>query len=41
VDNLEVQLVTSPQTETLKSIQTLKREMIFLRRSVWPLREVV
>ena len=41
VDNLEVQLVTSPQTETLKSIQTLKREMIFLRRSVWPLREVI
>ena len=41
VDNLEVQLVTSPQAETLKSIQTLKREMIFLRRSVWPLREVI
>jgi magnesium transporter len=41
VDNLEVQLITSPQTETLKSIQKLKREMIFLRRSVWPLREVI
>jgi magnesium transporter len=41
VDSLEVQLVTSPKTETLKSIQRLKREMIFLRRSVWPLREVI
>jgi magnesium transporter len=41
VDDLEVQLVTSPKTETLKSIQSLKREMIFLRRSVWPLREVI
>jgi magnesium transporter len=41
VDDLEVQLITSPQTETLKSIQKLKREMIFLRRSVWPLREVI
>jgi magnesium transporter len=41
VDNLEVQLVASPKTETLKSIQKLKKEMIFLRRSVWPLREVI
>jgi magnesium transporter len=41
VDNLEVQLVTSPKTETLKTIQKLKKEMIFLRRSVWPLREVI
>ncbi len=41
IDELEVQLVTSPRTEILKSIQTLKREMIFLRRSVWPLREVI
>jgi len=41
VDNLEVQLVTSPKRETLKSIQKLKKEMIFLRRSVWPLREVI
>jgi magnesium transporter len=41
VDNLEVQLVTSPKTDTLKTIQKLKREMIFLRRSVWPLREVI
>jgi magnesium transporter len=41
VDNLEVQLVASPKRETLKSIQKLKKEMIFLRRSVWPLREVI
>jgi magnesium transporter len=41
IDDLEVQLVTSAKTETLKSIQKLKKEMIFLRRSVWPLREVI
>jgi len=34
-------LVTRPTTETLKTIHQLKREMIFLRRAVWPLREVV
>jgi magnesium transporter len=33
--------VTEPTSKTLRSIHTLKREMIFLRRSVWPLREVI
>lgn len=41
LDNLEAQLVTSPGTETLHTIQELKKEMILLRKSVWPLREVV
>jgi len=41
VDDLEVQLVTSPKTQILRSIQELKKKMIFLRRSVWPLREVI
>jgi magnesium transporter len=41
IDDLEAHLVTSPKTETLRSIQKLKKEMIFLRRSVWPLREVI
>ncbi len=41
LDNLEVQLAASPKTEALRSIQKLKKEMIFLRRSVWPLREVI
>jgi len=33
--------VANPTSETLQRIHTLKREMIFLRKSVWPLREVV
>lgn len=41
IDKLEEKLVISPKTATLKTIQGLKREMIVLRRSVWPLREVV
>lgn len=34
-------LATNPTPETLQAIHHLKREMIFLRRSVWPLREVI
>jgi len=41
VEDLEEALVTDPRPETLQSIHNLKREMIFLRKSVWPLREVV
>jgi magnesium transporter len=41
IEFLEEELVTRPTAETLKTIHQLKREMIFLRKAVWPLREVV
>jgi magnesium transporter len=41
VEGLEEDLVTDPGQKTLHDIHTLKREMIYLRKSVWPLREVV
>jgi magnesium transporter len=41
IEFLEEELVTNPTPETLQTIHNLKREMIFLRRSVWPLREVI
>jgi len=41
VEFLEEELVTEPTTKTLKEIHNLKREMIFLRKAVWPLREVI
>lgn len=41
IEELEEELVEHPSPETLQSIHTLKKEMIFLRRSVWPLREVI
>ena len=41
IEFLEDELVVNPRTETLQMIHSLKREMIFLRKSVWPLREVV
>lgn len=41
IEFLEEELVTDPRPETLQSIHRLKREMILLRKSVWPLREVI
>ncbi|UCD13661.1 MAG: magnesium/cobalt transporter CorA [Thermoplasmatales archaeon] len=41
VEEMEEELVTNPTPETLQTIHNLKREMIFLRKSVWPLREVI
>jgi len=40
IELLEERLIASPTPETLQIIQNLKREMIFLRKAVWPLREV-
>ncbi len=41
IENTEELLLAAPTSETLESIQLLKREMMVLRKSVWPLREVV
>jgi len=41
IEALEDELVSDPRQETLHKIHALKREMIFLRKSIWPLREVV
>ena len=41
IENMEEELVTRPTPETLQAIHNLKRELIVLRKSIWPLREVV
>lgn len=41
IEFLEEKLIINPVPETINLIHKLKREMIFLRRSVWPLREVI
>lgn len=41
IEILEEKLVTTPATPTLQKIQKLKREMICLRKWIWPLREVI
>jgi len=41
IEGMESELISEPDTKTLSSIYSLKRDAVFLRRSVWPLREVV
>lgn len=41
IEDLEDELVKTPVTGTVQEIHALKREMIFLRKAVWPLREVI
>ncbi len=41
IEDIEDDLVKNPTPEVLHMIHSLKRELIFLRKSVWPLREVI
>lgn len=41
IEDLEEELITNPLKTTLTKIYTLKREMLFLRKTVWPLREAI
>ena len=41
VEILEEALIRDPRPEILQTIYNLKRELIFLRKSVWPLREII
>jgi len=41
IELLEEGLIESPSTKMLRSLQGLKKEMILLRKSLWPLREMI
>lgn len=41
IEKLEDELLEEPRPDVLRVVHTLKREMILLRRAVWPLREVL
>ncbi len=41
IELIEEKLVKEPNPRILRTIHSLKRDMIFLRRSIWPLREVI
>jgi len=41
IEVLQGIVVARPEPDTVKSIHSLKREMIFMRKNLWPLREVV
>ena len=41
IEELEEELISHPSQNILKNIYILKRELVFLRKSVWPAREVI
>ena len=41
IEGTEEVLIADPSPETLQAINYLKRELLFIRKSVWPLREVI
>ena len=41
VEELQEIVLSDPKSEVLKEIQELRQEMISLRKSIWPLREVI
>lgn len=41
ITEMEDELMSGPKPETMHKIHTLRNEMIFLRKSVWPLRELI
>jgi len=41
IEDLEEALLGDPAQETLAAIHELKREMIYMRKQVWPLREMI
>ncbi len=41
MESLQEELIEKPTPETLQTIQRLKRDMIYFRKLVWPLREVI
>jgi len=41
IEDVEEELLKETSPKTLQKIHSLKREMIFLRKSIWPLREAI
>ncbi len=41
IDSVEEELISRPTPRTLLKINSLKKEMLYVRKSLWPLREVI
>jgi magnesium transporter len=41
IELMDEQLIAEPTPDTLQVLHSMKREMIFLRKSVWPVRDMV
>ena len=40
IETLQERVIADPKPDTLREIHALKRQLLFVRRAVWPLREV-
>ncbi|MDH3343879.1 MAG: magnesium/cobalt transporter CorA [Desulfobacteraceae bacterium] len=41
IEDIETQLLDNPTRDTLEIIHEMKREMIYLRKQIWPIREII
>ncbi|MFH1700563.1 MAG: magnesium/cobalt transporter CorA [Candidatus Zixiibacteriota bacterium] len=41
IEDMEDELIKNPKTDDLETIHDLKRQLIYMRKATWPLREVV
>lgn len=41
IEALEEEVLANPRADVLQTLHRLKREMIYLRKAVWPLREII
>ena len=41
IESLQERVIADPKPETLQDIHALKRQLLFVRRAVWPLREAM
>lgn len=41
IETLEDEIAENPKAESLETIRQLKKQLIFIRKAVWPLREVI
>lgn len=41
IEVLEEELISDPSKETMQQLHHMKREMIFVRKAVWPMRELI
>jgi len=41
IEDIEIQLLDNPTLDTLEILHEMKREMIYLRKQIWPIREII
>jgi magnesium transporter len=41
IETVEEELLENPSRETLQTLHEMKREMIYMRKQIWPIREII